>query len=108
MTTIQESYTDLVLALRELGAALIPATAAQFEAPPRARATKESVSESKGIPNPTLDTVLDPRRLALSHEIKRTAEDLRQATALLTPRTRALLHAVARWEGHDEGDVTPT
>lgn len=103
--TIQESYTAAVQTLRDLGDALRPAVAAQFEAPPRARAVKESVSESKGIPNPTLDTVLDPRRMALSEEIASAAQALRQATALLGPHRPRLLSAVARWEGHDEGDA---
>lgn len=103
--TIQESYTDLVEAMRDLGAALIPATAAQFEAPPRSRVAKEAVSESKGIPNPTFDTASDPRRWALSEEITSTASSLRQATALIGPHSTALRRAVARWEGH-EGDVT--
>lgn len=105
MSTIQQSYTDLVEVMRGLGAALIPATAAQFEAPPRARKIKEAVSESKGIPNPTLDVVLDPRRSAVSDEIASTAAALRQATATLAPHIKNLRRAVARWEGH-EGDVT--
>ena len=104
-TAIQESYTDLVQTLRDLGSALIPATAAQFEAPPRARVAKEAVSESKGIPNPTFDTTSDPRRWALSEEIASTTQALRQATALLGPHCTALRRAVARWEGL-EGDET--
>lgn len=102
--TIQESYTDIVQTLRDLGAALRPAVAAQFEAPPRARAVKESVTESKGIPNLTLDTVLDARRMALSEEIASTARTLRQASAMLGPHVLTLHTALARWEGH-EGDL---
>lgn len=103
--TIQQSYTDLVEVMRGIGAALIPANAARYEAPPRARKTKEAVSESKGIPNPTLDVVLDARRSALSDEITSTARTLRHATALLKPHINELRRAVARWEGQ-EGDAT--
>lgn len=101
--TIQESYTDVVQKLRDLGDALIPATAAQFEAPPRASVAKEPVSESKGIPNPTFDITSDPRRWELSREIDLTAQALRQASATLGPHIYALRRAVARWEGY-EGD----
>lgn len=104
MSPIQESYTALVEAMRDLGAALIPATAAQYQASPRARTVKESVTESKGIPNPTLDTVLDSRRLALSDEIASTARALRQATALLDPYRDSLRRVVARWEGQEGSD----
>lgn len=48
-----------------------------------------------------MDTVLDPRRLALSDEIGATAKALRQARALLYPHIDALRLAVARWEGQE-------
>lgn len=96
---VQEPYLALVEAMRDLGAALIPATAAQFEAPPRSRKTKEAVSESKGVRNPTLDTVLDARRMALSDAVKATEVALRLARSTITPHTEALRLAVARWEG---------
>lgn len=101
MSTVQQSFTDLVLTLRQLGAALIPATAAQYQPPPRGRKAKESVSESKGISNPTLDTVLDPRRMALSDEVARADLALRSADAKLRPLISALHDAVARWEGQE-------
>lgn len=101
MSAIQESYTDLVATMKDLGAALIPATAAQYEAPPRTHVSKESVSESKGIKNPTLDIVMDPRRMGLSDEIAATAAALRQARALLDPHRELLRQAVARWEGQE-------
>lgn len=103
--SVQESYMKLVATMRELGAALIPATAAQYEAPPRARSASESVSGSKAIPNPTLDTVLDPRRSRLSDEIGKTSAALRQAERLLFPRTHELRRAVARWEGQENSDL---
>jgi hypothetical protein len=103
VTNVKESYQDLVETMRALGSALIPATAAQYDAPPRMRPSKDSVSESKGVRNPTLEIVLDPRRLGLSEEIDATATALRQARALLNPHVHALQTAVARWEG-SEGD----
>lgn len=105
MSPIQESYADHVTIMRDLGAALIPATAAQFQPPPRARVIKESVSESKGISNPTVDTVLDERRMALSDEITSTARALRQASALLDPYRERLRRAVARWEGQEGSEA---
>ncbi len=101
---VKENYQALVEIMRELGSALIPATAAQYEAPPRSRSSKESVAESKGISNPTVDIVMDARRLALSGEIGSTATDLAKARALLAPHVNALRLAVARWEGQ-EGPV---
>lgn len=100
--TIQESYAALVLALRELGDALIPATAAQYEAPPRARSSERGGAH--GVNNPTLDIVLDPRRLALSEEIGRTSATLRQAARLVGQHTSSLRARTARWEGQDQGD----
>lgn len=101
MSTINDAYGDLVLTMRELGRELIPATAAQYHAPPQSGATKEK--NEKGIKNPTLEIVLEPRRLALSTEIDATASALRQARALLMPHIPALRSSVARWEGSPEG-----
>ena len=101
MSTVHESYNDLCQTLRDLGAALIPAVAAQYEAPPQSGASKEK--NDKGIKNPTLEIVLDPRRDAVSTEIGSTASAIRQATALLAPHVPALRSAVARWEGSTEG-----
>src|SRR4051812_4615440 len=38
MSTIEERYLELVETMRDLGAALIPAVAVRYEAPPRTRA----------------------------------------------------------------------
>lgn len=101
MSTVKESYADLVQTMRELGTALIPARAAQYEAPPQSGATREK--NDRGVKNPTLEIVLDPRRLALSEEIDATAAALRQARSVLAPHVPALRLAVSRWEGHPEG-----
>lgn len=98
MSTVKESYGDLVDVMRALGAALIPATAAQYQAPPNGGAAP---ADSKGVRNPTLDIVTDPRRSALSDEVSATATALRQARAILTPHIPALQQAIARWEGQE-------
>ncbi len=103
MSAVQESYTDLVTTARELGTALRSATAVQYEAPPQSGATKEK--NDKGVKNPTLEIVLDPRRDAVSTEIGLTAAALRQAVAILSPHIPALHAAVARWEGSSEGTI---
>jgi len=99
--TTQETYADLVLTLRDLGTILGAAVGAQYEAPPSGVARGSSQ-----IPNPTLDIVLDPRRLALSEAVARTAADLRRATRLVGPHVTHLQNAVARWEGGEEGGTT--
>lgn len=101
MSPAQQAYTDLVAEMQLLGNALIAATSVQFESPPHARKIKESVSESKGIRNPTLDTVLDPRRMQVSDEIARAAAALRSARSVLSAHTESLHGAVARWEGQE-------
>ena len=101
MSTAKETYHDLIVTMRGLGAALIPATAAQYEAPPQSGASREK--NEKGIKNPTLEIVLDQRRSALSDQISATATALRQANAILAPHVTLLQQAVARWEGSPEG-----
>lgn len=101
LSDVKEAYRDLVDTLRDLGAALIPARAAQFEAPPRGSRGKESVSESRGVRNPTLDIVMDPRRSALSDRISDADTALRLARQTLAPHATALQQAVARWEGQE-------
>ncbi|XIJ18038.1 hypothetical protein JNUCC0626_18365 [Lentzea sp. JNUCC 0626] len=68
----------------------------QYEPSPGTR-----INGSQGVPNPTLSTVVDPRRLALSEEIGATARDMRAAIALLEPHIRTLRQALARWEGEE-------
>lgn len=96
--TVQEAYTRTVLALRDVGDALRPAVAVQYEAPPGFVAPPAP----NGIPNPTLDIVADPRRLALSEEIKKTTDDLRRFAPLIAHHAERLRRATARWEGREE------
>lgn len=116
MTDIRDNYTALVNDVRSLieetqrlGAALIPATAAQYEAPPGSVSARGVEGEMTGISNPTLDTVLDGRRMGLSEEIARTSVTLSRVSAGLSARTAALRAATDRWEGLDtaaEEDVS--
>lgn len=93
----QSAYTDLVTTMRGLGAVLGPAVAARYEAPP--------AGPSGAGKNPTLDIVLDPRRLALSEAVSAAEQDLRRATRLLGPHMTHLREALARWEGAESDDA---
>lgn len=94
-TTVRESYADLIDTLKSLEKVLGPAVAAQFSPPPGGTGDPAP----NGIPNPTLDTVIDPRRDNLSEEIRRTAEALTRAALTIKPQVPALGAALARWEG---------
>ncbi|MDT8915796.1 hypothetical protein [Amycolatopsis sp. PS_44_ISF1] len=96
---VKESFKQLIDTMTRLGGVLSPAIDAQYEAPPGTRASK--VPASNGVSNPTLDTVLDPRRLALSDEIRSTRLALLKARAILEPHIPALHSAVNRWEGQE-------
>lgn len=97
--TTQGAFRDLVITVRELGEILSPAVAARYDAPPG------GAGGGGQIPNPTLDIVLDPRRLALSDEVSKSTTDIRRVTRLLGEHTEALRRAVTRWEG-GEDEVT--
>ena len=97
MTTVQNDYTRLVQTLRGIGEALAPAVEARYDAPPSGAA-----HGGGQVPNPTLDIVLDPRRMALSAEVDKVSIALRRATATLEPRIKALTTATRRWEGQKE------
>lgn len=103
MSTVGNHYLELVDTVQALSRALRPALAARYESPPQSRGSSDSVSETRGIPNPTLDIVMDPRRLSLSDEIRKTSTAIRQANALLEAHTKDLNSALDRWEG-----LTPT
>lgn len=93
-TLAQEAYNAHCDALRALGKALEAAAAIRWEPSP---ATPPS--RGGAVPNPTLDTVLDPRRLGVSEEITRTTVSLWPMTEKVVSMTEALDAAVARWEG---------
>ena len=93
-TLAQEAFTAHADALRALGKALEAAAAVRWEPSP----VSPPVGGG-GISNPTLDTVLDPRRLGVSEEITRTTIALWPLTEKVTHMTDALTAAVSRWEG---------
>ncbi len=99
-TTIQEAYSDLVEAVRSLGAVLRPAVDARYEAPPGVGGASADAA-SHGIPNPTLAIVIDPRRAALSDEIACVVSDLQPMTQRIRNRTENVSRALASWEGQD-------
>lgn len=99
MPTIQESYSSLICTLRDLEKALGPAVAAMYSPPPGGTGDRAP----NGIPNPTLDTVIDPRRLALSEAVSATSATLSKCAAELHIRRQDLLTALTRWEGTEGG-----
>lgn len=99
--TIRSAYMKHITTLRNLEKVLGPATAAQYSPPPGG--TGELAPN--GIPNPTLDTVIDPRRSALSDAVKACATALSESARTIDAQTEALSAALSRWEGH-EGEPT--
>jgi len=96
--TVREAYADLIATLKGLEKVLGPAVAAQYSPPPGGTGDRAP----NGIPNPTLDTVIDPRRDCLSDEIRRTAAALHRAAETIKPQVPALGAALSRWEGGPE------
>lgn len=82
--------------------AIPEATARQWEASvvPRPR-EDTSQRASGGIPNPTADTALDPRRLAVRETVVRAGSALRDAAVTVRGSRLALERAVARFDGED-------
>lgn len=100
MTTLRSDYLAACAALKALSTAVVESADAAFEPPPGMVVSKgETGSNVADVSNPTLDTVLDPRRLALSEEVTLTSYALRELTVTITARTRALDRALARWAG---------
>lgn len=97
--SIQDAYTAAVVALREAGELLRPAVAARYEAPPQGAVRQPAEGTASGVPNPTLDIVLDPRRMELSDTIGDMTKTLRRAASDLSAATAHLNVALARWEG---------
>lgn len=87
--------SDAVLAL------LPDAHARQWLASPAPRPREDTPQRSTGDrpSDPTADTVLDPRRLAVSDAVSRAERVLEHAAHALTERRRALESAIARYDG---------
>lgn len=90
----EQAFNDHAAALRRLGDAL--RTAAEVQYLPAPGSAREG---SRGIPNPTLDTVLEPRRVKVSAEMTRTAVGLWKATEAVEAMTQNINNAVAEWHG---------
>ena len=102
-TEIETAYADHVEALRALGSLLTTATAVQFIAPPR----MAPQTSTNGIPNPTLDIVLDKRRSEVSDAVIGATRSLRRQTAQAIATAGTLSSALARWEGSHPRDLAP-
>lgn len=94
MTPIETAFNEHAAALRALGASLTAANSVRYE--PSPGMAREG---SRGIPNPTLDTVLDPRRAEVSAAMTRAAFVLWKATEEIQTLTENIDTAVARWQG---------
>lgn len=91
--TPENAFNDLCCTLRRVAATLPSALAVRYEAP------AGSPTSSGHVPNPTLDTVLDPRRWALSESVSKIALQLRVADVQLTTALAELDTALSAWEG---------
>lgn len=89
----ETTFNDLCATLRRFQSVLPAAIAARFEAP------AGMPSGSGHVPNPTLDTVVDPRRWALSSSVSKVALQLRLADVQLTKALEELDKALSAWEG---------
>lgn len=94
-TTAVQSYNALVTELRGLQQLLNAGHAAQFSPPPGGT----SDPAPNGIPNPTLDTVIDPRRMRLSQTMRETGAVLADLAAQVNHVSSVLSAALAGWEG---------
>lgn len=100
MNDLRTDYLALCAAVKDMARLVVAAEDARYQAPPGMAVTRgETGSNVADVLNPTLDTVIDPRRMALSDEVRTTGQMLRQATEAITLKTRALDSALARWEG---------
>lgn len=97
---IRTPYIEACDALRGLAQLVCSADEVRYDAPPGMSSTRgETGSNVADVANPTLDTVLDARRSALSDEITDLAGFLRTTAHALTVRRARLDRALARWEG---------
>lgn len=97
------AFTASVASLRALGDALLAAAQVQWAASPHPMASgdPDPVTTTVIIANPTLDAVLDARRLAIRAAVHDAAMALQILPAGLAGHTAALRRTVAAWEGQD-------
>lgn len=100
MTDIRADYVALCNTLRDAARLVVAAEAARYDAPPGMVVTRGEIgSNVADVLNPTLDTVLDSRRMGLSDEVREMAQFLRVTQHALSARVAHLDAALARWEG---------
>jgi hypothetical protein len=85
-------FTDEIRILQRL---LNASRAAQFSPPPGGT----SDPAPNGIPNPTLDTVIDPRRMRLSQAMRESGAAIADLTARVAHVSAHLSSALSGWEG---------
>jgi hypothetical protein len=82
--------------LREV---LGPALEAQWQPSVRENTENTEVKSRAEIPNPTLDTVMDGRRMALRAQVLRSERIMRQTAINVRGVRRGLERALDHWEG---------
>lgn len=92
--TTQETFLDLTTALQNLANILGPALSARYEAPPK----------SGGGTNPTMDITLNPRRLALSDEIRSAEVSMRRMSEWARRHHAEITYALETWQGVERED----
>ena len=107
MTTAHDLAADvnaLAEEIRALARRLDAAVAVQWQAPPVPRPRDDTTERSKGAPpsNPTADTALDDRRLALRSAVRGGQQSIRLATASVPAATSRLDAALVAFEGDPE------
>ncbi|WP_091086757.1 DUF7169 domain-containing protein [Micromonospora nigra] len=100
---------DLVSRLRDeldaLTSVLPAAIDAQWTAAPVARPRDDTSERMKNTrSDPTAAVVLDPDRLRLREQVVRSARVLHGGTIALREARRALVDALAPWDGEDTGN----
>lgn len=93
--TAAEAYNGVLAELAVLRQLLNASHAAQYSPPPGGT----SDPAPNGIPNPTLDTVIDPRRMRLSQVMKESGAALDVIAADISHTAKYLSAALAGWEG---------
>ncbi|UJQ87181.1 hypothetical protein SEA_BAILEYBLU_43 [Arthrobacter phage BaileyBlu] len=91
---------DLLASTLALSRALDAADAVQWEKSPIPAPREDTSSRSSGgYSNPTADTTLDARRLAVRESVKRAEVVAATAARELTSTAQIVLDTVDRWQG---------
>ena len=99
-----DPYSVAARAMIDLAASLVAAREVRYLPPVRTVVEREDVSGTREITNPTLDTVLDGRRWAVSTRVTETEQFLRQLTYHATRHRAHLEAALAAWNNEEQED----